>query len=251
MVLTTPPEEVVWHDLECGSYRADLPLWLALAGEADEHGEGSAVLDVGAGSGRVALELAGAGHRVTAVDRSSALLAALSEAARGLPVETVLADATDFPPAGPYDLAIVPMQTLQLLAGPQERRSMFACIHPCLRPGALLACAVVTDLEPFDVGDCDGGPRPERTRLGEHVYVSRPVRVTVDSQRIEIERERAIARSGGGGEVSTEQNVVHLQRVDASVLWQEAARAGFAPEPSRFVAETDEHAGSEVVVLRA
>jgi SAM-dependent methyltransferase len=247
MVLTRPPEEVLWHELECGSYRADLPLWLALA---DEHGEGSAVLDVGAGSGRVALELAGAGHRVTALDRSPALLAALREAARGLPVETVLADAADFPPAGPYDLAIVPMQTLQLLAGPQERRSMFACIHACLRPGALLACAIVTDLEPFDVGDGGPGPRPERIRLGEYVYVSRPVRVTVDSRRIQIERERVIARSGGG-EVSAEQDVVHLQRVDAAALWREAAGAGFAPEPSRFVAETDEHAGSEVVVLRA
>jgi hypothetical protein len=51
--------EVVWHDLECGAYRADLPLWRELAARARF---GSPILDVGAGTGRVALDLARAGH---------------------------------------------------------------------------------------------------------------------------------------------------------------------------------------------
>jgi hypothetical protein len=34
--------EALWHDLECGAYSEDLPLWRALAREA-----GGAVLDVG------------------------------------------------------------------------------------------------------------------------------------------------------------------------------------------------------------
>ena len=42
--------EALWHDLECGAYDEDLPLWRALAGEA-----GGAVLDIGAGTGRVTL----------------------------------------------------------------------------------------------------------------------------------------------------------------------------------------------------
>ena len=45
--------KVMWHDVECGSYVADLPLWRRLAAEA-----GGPVLDVGAGTGRVALDLA-------------------------------------------------------------------------------------------------------------------------------------------------------------------------------------------------
>ena len=44
------PAHVVWHDVECGGYDADLPLWRELAREA-----GGPVLDVGAGTGRVAL----------------------------------------------------------------------------------------------------------------------------------------------------------------------------------------------------
>ena len=52
------PEHAIWHDVECGAYEADLELWRELAREAPE-----GVLDVGAGTGRVALRLARAGPR--------------------------------------------------------------------------------------------------------------------------------------------------------------------------------------------
>ena len=68
---------VIWHDIECGAYAEDLPLWRSLAAEY-----GDPVLDVGAGTGRVALDLARAGYRVTALDRDPELLAALESAPR-------------------------------------------------------------------------------------------------------------------------------------------------------------------------
>ena len=64
--------DVVWHDVECGGYDADISLWIALAKDAPE-----GVLDVGAGTGRVALRLAQAGYTVTALDIDPELLAAL------------------------------------------------------------------------------------------------------------------------------------------------------------------------------
>jgi tRNA G46 methylase TrmB len=45
--------EAIWHDVECGSYQADLPLWEELAQRAQ-----GAVLELGCGTGRVALHLA-------------------------------------------------------------------------------------------------------------------------------------------------------------------------------------------------
>ena len=65
--------EALWHDLECGDYRDDLPFWLALAAET-----GGPVLDIGAGTGRVTLELAAAGTAVVGLDIEPALLAALA-----------------------------------------------------------------------------------------------------------------------------------------------------------------------------
>src|SRR5689334_15619452 len=114
---------VVWHDVECGSYVEDLPLWRSLAAEY-----GDPVLDVGAGTGRVTLDLARAGYRVTALDRDPELLAALerrlgenSRKARVVP-QTVVADARDFDLGeSRFPLVIVPMQTIQLLGGAEGR----------------------------------------------------------------------------------------------------------------------------------
>ncbi len=43
------------------------------------------MLDVGAGTGRVTLDLARQGHRVTALDRDAELVDVLAGALRGLP----------------------------------------------------------------------------------------------------------------------------------------------------------------------
>ena len=99
----TPPRAVVWHDLECGSYRADLPLWRELAEAA-----GGPVLDVGAGTGRVALDLARRGHDVTALDLDPGLLAQLAVRGEGLPVRTAQADARDFDLGRRFALILVP-----------------------------------------------------------------------------------------------------------------------------------------------
>jgi SAM-dependent methyltransferase len=104
---TTFSPLVVWHDVECGGYRADLPLWRGLAAATV-----GPVLDVGAGTGRVALDLARAGHDVTALDREAELLDELNRRAAGLLVETVVADAADFSLARRFGLVIVPMQTI-------------------------------------------------------------------------------------------------------------------------------------------
>src|SRR5262245_51282748 len=67
-----PPDVVAWHDTECGAYGADLALWEDLA-----LGTPGAVLELGAGTGRVALHLARAGAEVIAVERDPALAAEL------------------------------------------------------------------------------------------------------------------------------------------------------------------------------
>jgi SAM-dependent methyltransferase len=244
--------DVVWHDLECGSYRADLPVWRELA---ERYGD--PILDIGAGTGRVALDLARAGHRVTALDLDPDLLGTLQDRAGGEHVETVRADARTFElDRHDFALCLVPMQTIQLLSSSAERASFLRCAHAHLRPGGLLACAIVTELEPFDVADGSPGPSPETAHVGESLYASQAESVRVLPQSVVIERSRRIispaheSRGHPLDESAIERNVIELACISASELEREGSQIGFYPEPALVIEPTDEHVGSVVVMLR-
>ncbi len=256
MVVSSP--EVVWHDLECGSYRADLALWRELADRTAVEGRSARILDVGAGTGRVALHLARAGHRVTALDIDDGLLDALRERAGDLSIETVCADARSFELGrADFDLCLMPMQTVQLLGGPDKRVAFLKRARTHLRRGGLLAVAIVTAVEPFDCADGDVGPTPERVRVGDALFVSRPTRVRALAETVLIERERLIYRDAGdahergSGQPPAVRDTIELQRVDASQLEHEATSVGLLREASRVLPPTDDHVGGTVVMLRA
>jgi SAM-dependent methyltransferase len=247
--------ELVWHDLECGSYRADLALWSELA---REHGD--PILDVGAGSGRVALHLARAGHQVIALDRDRQLLDALSERANGFSVRTVCADARSFAlPERQPALCLAPMQTIQLLGGSAQRTEFLRRAHAHLKPGGLLACAIVTDLQSYD---CTSGPapRPDIARADDLLYVSYPISVRVLRERIVIERDRLVIKAdeelsddalASRSPLRRTHSTIELDRLSPRQLEREACAVGFRPEPLRRIAMTEDHVGSEVVMLRA
>jgi SAM-dependent methyltransferase len=232
---------VIWHDVECGGYSADLALWLELAAQA-----GGPVLDVGAGTGRVALVLARAGHSVTALDIDAELLAELRTraAAAGVEVETVVADAAGFDLAGrDFALIAAPMQTVQLLA---DRDAFFAAAHRALAPGGLVAIALAEATEPFD--DPEVLPTPDLGERDGWRFVSQPVAIRLRPGTMRIERVRELVAPDGARSVA--DDVIELALVDADELAAEASRHGLRAEPSRHVPATEEHVGSEVVLLR-
>jgi len=233
--------DVLWHDLECGGYDLDLPLWRELADS-----EGSPVLDVGAGTGRVALDLARRGHQVVALDSDAGLLAALRDRAGGLPVTAVAADARDFALERRFPLILVPMQTLQLLGGPGGRARFLACARDHLAPGGLLAAALADALKAFDAGDHP--PLPDLREVGGVVYASRPVAVRDLGDRAAIERVREVVARDGTRTVS--DDVVELDRLDADELTDEAADFGLRAETPRRLPPTEDYVGSTVVMLR-
>ena len=233
-------QDVVWHDVECGSYDADLPLWRDLAREAPE-----GVLDIGAGTGRVALRLAYAGHDVTALDLDPELLAVLEQraVAAGVTVKTVAGDAGDFELPEPVGLVAVPMQTIQLL---RERDGFFASARRALKPGGIVALAITTDLEPYD-----GRPPLPAPDLGEAdgwTYVSQPVAIRVHEEHVEIERIRQLI--GPDGERETVDDLIELAIVSPGVLAEEAAAHGLQAEELRHIPETPEHVAAQVVIFR-
>ena len=234
--------DVLWHDLECGGYDLDLPLWRELADR-----EGSPVLDVGAGTGRVALDLARRGHEVVALDRSAELLDALRDRGAGLAITTVASDARDFGIDRRFPIIIVPMQTLQLLGGAEGRARSLARVREHLTPGGLLAVALADALECFDE-DHDQPPRPDLREVGGVVYASRPVRVRDLGGRAAIDRVRQIVAMDGT--LTTVDNVVELDRLEPEELEEEAVAFGLRAEPQRRIPQTLEYVGSTVVMLR-
>jgi SAM-dependent methyltransferase len=235
--------DALWHDLECGAYREDLPLWRALAAEA-----GGPVLDVGAGTGRVALHLAAAGVPVVALDAEARLLEALEHRAAGLPVETVVGDARAFTLERRVALVLVPMQTLQLLGGPRGRAAFLRCALDHLEPGGLVAAALADAMDCFDE-EHDMPPPPDAREIAGVRYASQLFAVDDDGDRAAIRRRREIV--GPGERYESEEVMVRLDRVSPAEVAMEGRAAGFLNEPDRSVAETEEYLGSTVVILRA
>jgi SAM-dependent methyltransferase len=249
---TPTPARVVWHDLECGGYRIDLALWHELAARAD-----GPILDVGAGTGRVSLDLARRGHALTAVDLDAVLLKSLRARANalGLEIETICADARSFElERRDFALCIAPMQTVQLLGGAEGRVAFLRAAREHLREGATVACAILTEVEPFDCAQGSAGPAAERAHADGQLYLSRAVRVSELADGVEIERDRRViderlGTRGDGAQPPPESNLIKLDRVDATELDRDAREAGLRALTRHEIPATDEHVGSVVVVL--
>ncbi|MGN6217770.1 MAG: class I SAM-dependent methyltransferase [Solirubrobacterales bacterium] len=229
----------IWHDVECGSYEADLPLWEELA---ERHG--GPVLELGCGTGRVALHLARRGHRVIGVDRDYDLILELAERAGDLPVEPICVDALDLDLTDAAGLVLAPMQFLQLLRSSESRVRCLRRIAAALRPGGLLAAALVARLPRHQVGL---PPLPDVREVDGWVYSSRPTGIGLVGRRLRLRRTRETVSPAG--DLSTEFDEVQLLVIDPEELEAEAAPAGFVPAGRRLIRETEDHVGSTVVLL--
>lgn len=230
-------DAVLWHDLECGSYTEDLPLWHELA-----RAHGGPVLDLGSGTGRVALELARAGHPVVALDVDEALLAALRERAGGLPIETAAADARCFALDRRFPLVLAPMQTVQLLGGAVDE--LLACVAAHLAPGGVFAAALAHPPQ----YDGEVRPLPDIRERDGWLWSSQPVAIRRVAQGMAIHRTRETVSPSG--ERTVEADEVVLAPTTAAELEAAGARHGLTALPRRTVAESADYIGSEVVVLR-
>jgi SAM-dependent methyltransferase len=146
------------YDLDLVEDPGDLDLYLAIAGRT-----GGPVLELAAGTGRIAVPLAAAGLEVTAVDLDPAMLeravargraAGRTTAGR---LDLVEADllGLDLPGAGTYQLAFIALNSLFLLAPRDRQREALRVLARHLAPGGLAVVDVWLP-EPLDLARFDG-----------------------------------------------------------------------------------------------
>jgi hypothetical protein len=110
----------------------------------------------------------------------------------------------------------------------------------------VLAIAIADALEAFDEGR-DLPPLPDIREIDGIVYASRPVAVREEPERSAIHRVRETVDAAGRRTV--EDDVIHLDRLDAPTLEAEAAAHGLRALRPRRIPQTDDYVGSTVVML--
>jgi SAM-dependent methyltransferase len=235
-------DSVIWNEVECGGFEADLPLWGEMAAKGDP------ILELGCGGGRVALHLARRGHEVWGIDSDRALIAELRDRAgnEGLAVHTAHADATEFALDQRFALILAPMQLIQLLPDDESRGRCLRAIAAHLAPGGMAALAIV---ESGASGISPSPPLPDVRERDGWVYSSMPLGVIREDDALLVERLRQSVDPDGHLEET--RDAVRLQLLSAAQLEDEGKSAGLRPAGRRQIDPTGAHVGSTVVRLEA
>ncbi|MCB0875568.1 MAG: class I SAM-dependent methyltransferase [Solirubrobacterales bacterium] len=236
----SPPsgDPVAWHDAENGGFGADLDLWLRLASERP-----GGFVDLGAGTGRVALPLADAGHPVIAVDTDPVLLGALAERSAGRAVETVLCDVRALDLGRTCPLIAAPMQLLHILGGPEGRIRAMAAVAAHLSPGGRFSAVVLEEPLPQGVGTPE--PVPDVREVDGWVHSSLPTEVRIDDDGITMTRLRQLVAPDG--RLTEAGHEVRLDRFTLAELDAEADAAGLWVVGAERLPSTLEYEDSVVV----
>jgi SAM-dependent methyltransferase len=236
---------LIWHEVECGDYTADLGLWEELA---DALGEDDVIMELGCGAGRVTLHLARrSANLVIGLDRDRELVEAVWDRGRGSGGDAEQMDVRHFDFfATSFSLTLAPMQLIQLLADSEERASCLRSMARCMKPGGLAAFAIVEEL-PVALPQGSALPLPDVREIDGWIYSSLPLESVASEDRIVLRRLRQTIDPEGN--MSDELNEVELCLISAETLEREAAEAGFRPAGRRQIPATEAHVGSTVVLL--
>jgi SAM-dependent methyltransferase len=130
-----------WYDAAHDLFADDLQFYRDLAA-----GAGHNIIEIGCGTGRVTLPLARMGRMITGIDASSAMLERCHERLAAEPaavrqrVRLIHADALALADeaAGPFGLAIIPLNTFAHFVTPADRQAVLARLRGRLVPGGRL-----------------------------------------------------------------------------------------------------------------
>jgi hypothetical protein len=141
------------------------------------------------------------------------------------------------------------MQTIQLLGGPDGRRAFLHHGREHLAPEGRIAVALADELEEFEVRAGGPGPLPDVCELEGVVYSSAPTAIRADDDGFTLERRRDVVTAAG--DLTSEEDRIHLDRLDPDQLEADARSVGLIPRSRAEIAPTHDYVGSVVVMLGA
>lgn len=224
---------------------SDIPTTIAtladLAGVGAGDGRTLRVLELGVGTGRLAVPLARA-HigviEVVGVDSSPAMLARLGAHDPDGVVEAIEGDMVTGLPDGPFALVFVAYNTLFNLTGPGEQAACFGAVADRLRPGGRFVVeAFVPDDPPRDGDDIS-----IRTMSADRVVLS----ITRHSASESTAEGQFVEMSDGGGVRLRPWSIRYRSPAELDALateagldvenrWQDMARTPFTTDSDRHV----------------
>jgi SAM-dependent methyltransferase len=209
------------------------------AGEAAQLGADAPVLELGCGTGRVSLPIARAGHPVTGVDLSPAMLERFREklAAEAAEVRARVrlheGDIRDFDVAAPtnargFELAIAPFRVFQHMTTIDDQLRCLATVRRHLAPGGRFAFDVFNPHFAKMTADRTGETEdtPELT-LPDGRTLRRTVRVSRIHWVRQLSDVELIYYLGSGGSVERVVHKFEMRWFTASELEHLLVRAGF------------------------
>jgi SAM-dependent methyltransferase len=132
-------------DLWASHYDSETPIDPEPAADLlQQYAKGGRALELGAGTGRIALALARRGVTVDGLEISPKMAEKLTQNTGDLPVRAIVGDMADIPLTGPYDLVYTVYSTIFSLLTQQEQISCFRNTARVLAPGgvSVLECMI-------------------------------------------------------------------------------------------------------------
>lgn len=221
------------YDLDLADDPGDLDLYLALAARA-----GGPVLELMTGSGRIAVPLATAGHRVVGVDTDAAMLArarsAVEAAGRAATrrLSLVEADASRYRDAhvGLFGFAFIALGSLLLLPDRRTQRSAIETLAAHLAPGGVAVVDVWLP-DAADLARSDGRLGLEWVRDGgAGTVVTKTMSARHDPAAGSVELTTIFEEGPPGGPVARWVRVDRMTLIDAASLEEMVAGAGLEVE---------------------
>ncbi len=186
----------VYDDWHTEAEPEEVELLCELAGEGP-------VLELGVGTGRLALPLARRGLQMHGIDSSDAMVAKLREKPGGDSVAVTLGDFQNFDLTERFSLVLVVFNTFFTLTDQEAQVACFSSVSRHLLPGGrFLVEAFVPDLGRFDRGQ----------RVGV-------VRVGLNEVRLDCSRHDAVTQSVTTQHIVLGSGSIHLYPLQIRYAW--------------------------------